>query len=97
VAADLTRSEDSGRVVQETVRTFGRIDILVNNVGSAGRRPVPGDADSAWQAAVDLNLLAAVRLSRLVVPEMQKVGGGAILNISSIWGRETGGARPTMR
>lgn len=93
VTADLTRPEDSGRVVQETVRTFGRIDILVNNAGGArAAGPFLETADPAWQAAVDLNLLAAVRLSRLVVPEMQKVGGGAILNISSIWGRETGGS-----
>jgi 3-oxoacyl-[acyl-carrier protein] reductase len=92
VAADLTRPEDPDRVVEETVRTFGRIDVLVNNVGGArAAGPFLVTPDATWQAAVDLNLLAAVRFSRLVVPEMQKVGGGAIINISSIWGRETGG------
>jgi 3-oxoacyl-[acyl-carrier protein] reductase len=92
VTADLTRPEDPGRVVEETVRTFGRIDILVNNVGGARTAgPFLETPDTAWQAAMDLNVLAAVRLGRLVVPEMQKVGGGVIVNISSIWGRETGG------
>jgi len=92
VAADVTGSEDIARLVEETIRTFGRIDILVNNVGGARTAgPFLETSDGAWQAAVDLNVIAAVRLSRLVVPEMQKVGGGVIINISSIWGREAGG------
>ncbi len=92
VTADLTRPGDPGRVVEETIRNFDRIDILVNNVGGARTAgPFLETTDTAWQDAVDLNVLAAVRLSRLVVPEMQKLGGGVIINISSIWGRETGG------
>jgi len=92
VIADVGKPEDPARVVEETMRAFGRIDILVNNVGGARTAgPFLETADTAWQAAVDLNVLAGVRFSRLVVPEMQKVGGGVIINISSIWGRETGG------
>ncbi|OGC00170.1 MAG: short-chain dehydrogenase [candidate division NC10 bacterium RIFCSPLOWO2_12_FULL_66_18] len=92
VTADLSRPEDPARLIEETARAFGRVDILVNNVGGArGAGPFLETFDTAWQAAVDLNLLAVVRFSRLVVPEMQKVGGGVIVNISSIWGRETGG------
>ncbi len=92
VTADVGRPEDTGRVVEETLRAFGRLDILVNNVGGARTAgPFLETADSAWQTAVELNVMAAARFSRLVVPEMQKVGGGVIINISSIWGRETGG------
>src|SRR5208337_1412410 len=92
IAADIGKPEDPNRVVEETVRTFGRIDILVNNAGGARTAgPFLETADPAWQTAVDLNVMAAVRFSRLVVPEMRKVGGGVIINISSIWGRETGG------
>jgi 3-oxoacyl-[acyl-carrier protein] reductase len=92
VIADVGRPEDPGRVVEATLRAFGRLDILVNNVGGARTAgPFLETADSAWQTAVDLNVMAAVRFSRLVVPEMQKGGGGVIINISSIWGRETGG------
>jgi len=92
VAADVGRPEDPARVVEEALGTFGRIDILVNNVGGARTAgPFLETADSAWQTAVDLNLMAVVRFSRLVVPVMQQAGGGAIINISSIWGRETGG------
>jgi 3-oxoacyl-[acyl-carrier protein] reductase len=92
MTGDVGRQEEPGRVVEETVRTFGRIDILVNNVGGARTAgPFLETADSAWQIAVDLNVMAPVRFSRLVVPEMQKVGSGVIINISSIWGREAGG------
>jgi 3-oxoacyl-[acyl-carrier protein] reductase len=92
VTADVTRPEDAARVVEETVRTFGRVDILVNNAGGARTAgPFLETSDLTWQAAVDLNLLAGVRCCRLVVPEMQKADGGAIVFISSIWGRESGG------
>ncbi len=92
VTADVSRPEDPPRVVEQTVSSFGRIDILVNNVGGARMAgPFLDTAEAAWQSAVDLNVLAAVRFSRLAVPEMQKIGGGVIINISSIWGREAGG------
>jgi 3-oxoacyl-[acyl-carrier protein] reductase len=73
--------------IEQTAETLGRIDALVNNAGGAR----PGDDDETWQAAIDLNLMAAVRASRAVVPHMRAQGGGAILNITSIWGREGGG------
>ncbi|HSB68714.1 MAG TPA: glucose 1-dehydrogenase [Candidatus Methylomirabilis sp.] len=92
IAADLAQADAPARVVEDTIRAYGRIDILVNNVGGArAAGPFLETADPTWQTALDLNLLATVRLSRLVVPEMQKMGGGAIVNISSIWGREAGG------
>ena len=92
VAADVAKPEDIARLVEETVLAFGRIDTLINNAGGARTAgPFLETPDGAWQAAVDLNVMAAVRLSRLVVPEMQKVGGGVIINISSVWGREAGG------
>ncbi len=92
VTADLTRSEDPARVVEATLQAYGRVDVLVNNAGGArSAGPFLETADAAWQAALELNLLAAVRLSRLVAPAMQRAGGGAIVNIASIWGRESGG------
>jgi 3-oxoacyl-[acyl-carrier protein] reductase len=87
IVADVTQKEDIDRLVQETVGRFGRVDVLVNNAGG-GRQ---SDEDEAWQAGYDLNLLAAVRLSRAVVPHMRASGGGSIIHISSIWGREAGG------
>jgi 3-oxoacyl-[acyl-carrier protein] reductase len=87
VVADVTIAADVDRLVDETVKAFGRVDVLVNNAGG-GR---PGDADSDWQAGHEVNLMAAVRASRAVVPYMRSQGGGVIIHIVSIWGREAGG------
>lgn len=89
LAADMTVPEDIERLVRETVRTFGRLDILVNNVGGARGGRDPKDAE--WQGTLDVNLFAAIRASRLALPEMRRRGWGRIINISSIWGREAGG------
>jgi 3-oxoacyl-[acyl-carrier protein] reductase len=91
-SVDVSTVDGTTRLVEETLRAFGRIDILVNNAGGAlAAGPFLDTPDPVWLAASDLNLMAAVRMSRLVVPEMRKVGGGAIVNIASIWGRESGG------
>jgi 3-oxoacyl-[acyl-carrier protein] reductase len=90
VTADVTEPADVERLVKETIETFGGVDILVNNAGGA----VPGDDDAAWQRAFDVNLMAAVRASRLAVPSMRERGGGCIVHITSIWGRESGGGAP---
>ena len=93
VAADLTRKEDVERLVRDTVGEFGGLDILVNNLGGsrAGPGPFLDVTDDAWYAMVDLNLISAVRATRLAVPEMRKRGGGRVVFITSVFGREAGG------
>jgi len=91
VQADLTRLDGVQTVVDQTVATFGGIDVLVNNVGVAGGGGLLDTADEEWQAAIDQTLTPAVRASRLVVPHMQRRGGGAIIIIASVFGREAGG------
>src|SRR6185369_7210096 len=70
---------------------FGRIYILVNNVGKAGGGDIVATPDEEWHSALDQTLFPAIRMSRLVVPHMRRSGGGVILMIASIWGRESGG------
>ncbi len=77
--------------MRRTIDTFGRLDILVNNVGLARGTTIVETADAEWQEAFDQTLFPAIRLSRLAVPHMRRVGGGAIVMIASIWGRESGG------
>jgi 3-oxoacyl-[acyl-carrier protein] reductase len=68
------------------------VDILVNNVGKAGGTDIVSTPDAEWQLALDQTLFPAIRLSRLAVPHMRTGGGGGvILMIASIWGRESGG------
>ncbi len=91
VAADLSTAAGVDAVVARTVEAFGGIDILVNSVGLAKGAGIVDTTDAEWQQALDQTLFPAVRASRLVVPQMRKRGGGAIVMIASIWGRESGG------
>lgn len=91
VPADLTRAEGVQRVVEETLAVFGRVDVLVNNVGGSRGGQLMETSDEQFRETLDLNLFPAIRASRLVVPSMKQQGGGAIVHIASIWGRESGG------
>ena len=91
VCGDLTESAGIESVVARTVETFGGVDILVNNVGRAGGGGLLETTDDEWQRAFDDTLYPAIRASRLAVPHMRARGGGVILIIASIWGRESGG------
>jgi 3-oxoacyl-[acyl-carrier protein] reductase len=91
VQADVSTLAGVERVIDRTVETFGGVDILVNNVGKAGGAELLDTSDAEWQAAIDETLFPAIRASRLAVPLMRQRGGGAIVLITSIWGRESGG------
>jgi 3-oxoacyl-[acyl-carrier protein] reductase len=91
VRADVSTEDGASEVVSRTLDRFGRVDILVNNVGKAGGTDIVTTSDAEWQSALDQTLFPAIRMSRLVVPHMRTAGGGAIVMITSIWGREAGG------
>ncbi|OFW08838.1 MAG: short-chain dehydrogenase [Acidobacteria bacterium RIFCSPLOWO2_02_FULL_67_36] len=91
VQADVSTPDGVALVIARTVETFGGVDILVNNVGRAGGKGLLDTSDAEWQAAFDETLFPAIRASRLAVPHMRARGGGAIVMITSIFGRETGG------
>lgn len=84
LVCDMARYEDIKRVVAETVATFGRLDIIVNNAGG----PPPGTFDdfdeSDWLQALSQNLLSAVRMIRESLPHLRRLGGGRIINITSV-------------
>lgn len=84
IAADVTEAEGARRTVDETVRHFGAIQVLVNNAGGIGRFvPFSELTDDEWLDVFKLNVLSAVRVSRAALPHMQKQKWGRIINISS--------------
>jgi 3-oxoacyl-[acyl-carrier protein] reductase len=91
VAADVSTVEGIEAVVSNAVSTFGGVDILVNNVGLGRGAGLLETRDDEWQEAFDQTLFPAIRASRLTVPHMQRRGGGAIVIIASVFGREAGG------
>jgi 3-oxoacyl-[acyl-carrier protein] reductase len=90
VQGDVAEKGTADRVVKATLDRFGRIDILVNNAGTSMARPFDAVSDHDWEADFDLKVWGAVRLIRAVMPEMRKVGGGRIINVTAIVGRTPG-------
>jgi 3-oxoacyl-[acyl-carrier protein] reductase len=91
VQADVSTPAGVDLVIARTIETYGRLDVLVNNVGRAGGAGILDTADGDWQAAFDETLFPAIRASRAAVPHIRQAGGGVILMIASIYGREAGG------
>lgn len=87
MAGDLTVEAVCLHLAEATVERFGRVDALVTSLHFSA----PGFEDEALRQSFELLLLPAVRLSRLVVPHMRETGGGSIVHLSSIWGKEAGG------
>ncbi len=85
--ADVTEPEDCARVVRETVRTWGRLDVLVNNVGVGG---APGKATEvdigAWEQGLRVNVTSMMLMAKYAIPEMARSGGGSIVNLASFAG-----------
>ncbi len=93
VAADLTTPAGITQLVEGAVKHFGGLDIVVNNLGGSApaNKPFLDTSLEDWHGVVALNLYPAIEASRLAVPYFRARGGGTILIISSIYGRESGG------
>lgn len=94
IVADVRNPADAQRAVDETVSRFGRLDILVNNAG-VGRFANVGDMSiETWREVIDTNLSGVFYCTHAALPHMRRGGGGYIVNISSLAGKNafTGGA-----
>jgi 3-oxoacyl-[acyl-carrier protein] reductase len=91
VPGDLVAPEGIEALFSGVAGALGGVDLLVNNLGGSGARTF-ADADEAeFRSVFDRNLWTALRASRRAVPEMRRRGGGSIVMLTSIWGREAGG------
>lgn len=91
LVADVSTVDGVEHLISATTQELGGLDILVNNVGLARGSTIVDTTDAEWEEALNQTLLPAVRASRLAVPQMRRRGGGSIVMIASIWGRESGG------
>ncbi len=91
VVEDITDKGAAERLRSAAMDRFGRVDILVGNAGGNRRKPFEQTTDDDWLDILELNLMSHLRCARALIPEMRKVGGGAIVFVSSIFGREAGG------
>lgn len=89
ISADLSKAEGTQKIVSDVLGKFGRLDILVNNLGGSD---TPGGgfavlSDEDWEKTIQTNLLAPVRLDRGFLPQMVEHGNSVIIHIASIQGK----------
>ena len=88
LACDVTDTSSADLMVAECRRVLGRLDIVVNNAGHAAPKPLVELTPADWQRGLEVNFLAAARLSVAALPVMQAAGWGRLVHVASISGRE---------
>ena len=94
VQADVSRAEDVQKVVDAAVSSYGKLDVLFNNAGiDSGLVDDPSqESEEDWDRVIDVNLKGTFLGIKYAVPEMRKVGGGSIINNSSVNDSQAGAA-----
>ncbi len=94
VAADLAEPGGPESVVEAALAAFGRIDVLVNNVGWAEIHRFDELDDDVWERSWQINVMSAVRALRKALPAMQNQGAGAVVNVASTAGKRPSSTMP---
>jgi NAD(P)-dependent dehydrogenase (short-subunit alcohol dehydrogenase family) len=84
VYTDISKPEDIKRIVDITVKEYGKVDILHNNAGIALGGTVVETTDEIWNKVMEINLTSVYRFCKYVIPLMIENGGGSIINTSSV-------------
>ena len=90
LSLDITAEGASQKMIKTALDNFGRVDIVVNNAGTAMGKPFEDVNDEDWESDFELKVWAAVRLMQAAITEMRKVGGGRIINVTNLPGRTPG-------
>ena len=91
IPCDVSKAPDCQLAVEQTVATFGGLDILFNNAGIVHRSNVLTITETEWDRVMDVNVKSILLMSKYAIPHMEKRGGGSIINASSGWGLRGGG------
>jgi len=98
VQADVSDATQSAALVEETIKRFGRLDVLVNNAGFTQVIPhhdLDAVSDDLFRRILEVNVIGPFRLTKLALPHLRRDGGGSVVNVSSIAGvRPTGSCIP---
>ncbi|ELZ11805.1 short-chain dehydrogenase/reductase SDR [Natrinema thermotolerans DSM 11552] len=86
IECDVTDRDAVGDLIDETVETFGGLDILINNAGASFQAPPSEISENGWKTIVDINLHGTFHCSQLAVEYMRDNGGGRIVNFASVAG-----------
>lgn len=89
ISADVSDESDAAKIASETIAAFDRIDILVNNAGIQTYGTIETTSFDLWNKTLSVNLSSVYLVSRFVVPELRRGGGGSIVNIASVQGLAT--------
>ncbi len=88
MAVDVTDPAAADEIVGACIERLGRLDVVVNNAGGAQPKRLEELTDADWRAGLEVNFLAAARLSVAAVPVLRKAGWGRLVHVASVSGRE---------
>jgi NAD(P)-dependent dehydrogenase (short-subunit alcohol dehydrogenase family) len=86
IRANVSSEEDAQRVAEQALNAWGRIDVLVNNAASFVKKRVEDATRQDWEEILGVNVMGTSFCSRFAIPAMKRQGGGAIVNLGSIYG-----------
>ncbi len=90
IHCDVTKADQCKKAVEETVQTFGGVDILFNNAGIIRRANVLETTEEEWERVMAINVKSIFLMCKYVIPIMEKAGRGSIINTASGWGLKGG-------
>jgi NADP-dependent 3-hydroxy acid dehydrogenase YdfG len=85
LAGDVRKEIDAKRIIGQSLKRFGKIDILINNAGIAAYKPIEETTEKEWDNILNTNLKGCFLFMRQVIPIMKKQGRGIIINVLQAW------------
>lgn len=92
VVADASKAGEMERFIEQTVKHYGRIDVVVNNAGGSGQMPFAQVDEATWENDIAIKVFGQIRTARAAIPHMKKQGGGRIINLNMVAAKQPGAA-----